>query len=59
MKNLKSSIATTLVLLVSFANAQDTEKRTHDHSKMEMDGMKMDGMQIVPEFSNENLANAY
>uniref|UniRef100_UPI00404A380B DUF3347 domain-containing protein n=1 Tax=Gelidibacter sp. TaxID=2018083 RepID=UPI00404A380B len=35
MKNLKMSIATMLLLAVSFANAQEKEKMKMDHSKMD------------------------
>jgi hypothetical protein len=42
MKNLKMSIAAMLLLVVSFANAQEKDKM--DHSKMNMDVMKMDKM---------------
>ena len=47
MKNLKMSIATMLLLVVSFTNAQEKEKMNHDHSKMKMnhEDMKMDKMQ--------------
>ncbi|HEA23674.1 hypothetical protein LCGC14_1512350 [marine sediment metagenome] len=57
MQNLKLSVAAVTLLLFSFANAQDNEKKAHDHSKMDMDSM--DGMQMAPEFNDENLANAY
>ena len=52
MKNLKMSVAAILLMVVSFANAQEKDKM--DHSKMDMDGMQM-----APEFNNENLAKAY
>lgn len=42
MKNLKMSIAAMLLLVVSFTNAQEKDKM--DHSKMNMDGMKMNKM---------------
>jgi len=42
MKNLKMSVAAMLLLAVSFTNAQEKDKM--DHSKMNMDGMKMDKM---------------
>ena len=41
-----------LLMVVSFANAQENDKM--DHSKMDMDGMQME-----PEFDNENLAKVY
>ena len=46
MKNLKMSIATMVLLMVSFANAQEKEKMNHDHGNMKMDHstMKMDKM---------------
>ena len=46
MKNLKMSIATMLLLAVSFTNAQEKEKMNHEHSDMKMDhsSMKMDKM---------------
>tara|TARA_R110002050_G_scaffold200990_1_gene336052 strand:- start:1766 stop:2311 length:546 start_codon:yes stop_codon:yes gene_type:complete len=40
MKNLKMSIAAILLLAVSFTNAQDKEKMTHDHGNMKMDKMQ-------------------
>lgn len=47
MKNLKMSIAAMLLLTISFANAQEKEKMSHDHGDMKMDhsNMKMDKMQ--------------
>lgn len=42
MKNLKMSMAAMLLLVVSFTNAQEKDKM--DHSKKNMDGMKMDKM---------------
>ena len=46
MKNLKISIAAMVLLMVSFANAQEKEKMNHDHGNMKMDHstMKMDKM---------------
>jgi hypothetical protein len=41
MKNLKMSIATMLLLVVSFSNAQEKEKMNHDHTTMKMDHSKM------------------
>ena len=55
MKNLKISIAA-MLLLVSLTNAQEKEKMNHDHSKMNMDGMSMDNMQMTPEFKSKQLA---
>lgn len=52
MKNFKMSLAAMLLMVVSLVNAQENDKM--DHSKMNMDGMQME-----PEFDNENLANAY
>lgn len=46
-----------LLMVVSFAHAQEKDKM--DHNKMDMDGMQMDGTQMAPEFNNENLANVY
>lgn len=46
-----------LLMVVSFANGQEKDKM--DHSKINMEGMQMDDMQMAPEFNNENLANAY
>ncbi len=57
MKNLKTSVAVLLLMVVFLANAQEKDKM--DHSKMDMEGMQMDGMQMEPEFDNENLAKAY
>lgn len=58
MKNLKISLAA-MLLLVSLANAQEKEKMNHDHSKMNMDGMSMDNMQMAPEFNSQQLAISY
>lgn len=44
MKNLKMSIVAMLLLTVSLTYAQDKKKMEHDHSKMEMGDIKMDGM---------------
>ncbi len=57
MKNLKTSVAAMLLIVVSLTNAQKKDKM--DHSKMDMEGMQMDGMQMEPEFDSENLAKAY
>ncbi len=51
MKNFKMSVAAMLFMVVSLANAQEKDKM--DHSKMDMDGMQM-----APEFNNENFAKA-
>ncbi len=51
------SVAAILLLAVSFTNAQENDEM--DHSKMNMDGMQMDGTVMAPEFNNENLANVY
>ncbi len=59
MKNLKISMAGMLFFIFCFANAQDEEKKTHEKGKMEMDGKKMDGMKMAPEFKKENLARAF
>lgn len=58
MKNLKISIAA-MLLLVSLTNAQEKEKMNHDHSKMNMDGMSMDNIQMTPEFNSQQLAVSY
>ncbi|MBK5193751.1 MAG: DUF3347 domain-containing protein [Flavobacteriaceae bacterium] len=59
MKNLKMSVAAMLLMVVSLGFSQETAKMGHDHSKMDMSGMNMDEMQMAPEFSDDNLANAY
>jgi len=41
MKNLKMGIAAILLLAVSFTNAQEKEKKDHDHGAMKMDHGKM------------------
>lgn len=41
MKNLKMSIATMVLLTISFANAQEKEKMNHDHGNMKMDHSTM------------------
>ena len=43
MKNLIMSIVAMLLLTVSLSYAQDKKKMEHDHSKMEMGDMNMDG----------------
>ncbi|MBK5210627.1 MAG: DUF3347 domain-containing protein [Flavobacteriaceae bacterium] len=58
MKNLKTSIAA-MLLLVSLTNAQEKEKMNHDHSKMNMDGIGKDNMQMAPEFNSQQLAVSY
>lgn len=42
MKNLKMSIATMLLLVVSFTNAQEKEKMNHDHNHNKMMAMETD-----------------
>lgn len=54
MKNLKIKIATLLLTTVTFVYGQEKHKMDHDHSKMDMTGMKM-----TPGFNDENLATAY
>jgi uncharacterized protein DUF3347 len=54
MKNLRMGVATILVMSVSFTYAQEKGKMEHDHSKMDVTGMKM-----TPEFNDKNLADAY
>ncbi len=51
MKNLKMSIAAMLLLAVSFTNAQEKEKKSHEHGDMKMDhsSMKMDKMNPAAE----------
>jgi hypothetical protein len=41
MNNFKKSIAATLLLVVSFTNAQEKEKMEHNHGAMKMDHSKM------------------
>ncbi|WP_338359244.1 DUF3347 domain-containing protein, partial [Yeosuana marina] len=41
MNNLKMSIAATLLLTLSFTNAQEKENMHMNHGGMKMDGMKM------------------
>jgi hypothetical protein len=41
MKNLKMGIAAMLLMVVSFANAQEKEKMDHGHGEMKMDHSKM------------------
>jgi len=52
MKNLKNGVAALLMLGATMSYAQHEIELNHDHSKMEM-------KQIILEFSNENVANAY
>lgn len=59
MKNLKMSIAATLLMAVSLGFGQEKAKMGHDHSKMDMGGMNMDEIQMAPEFNDDNLAKAY
>ncbi len=47
-------MAAMLLLVVSFTNAQEKEKMEHDHSKMDVTGMKM-----TPEFDDLNFAVVY
>jgi len=54
LKNLKISIATLLFTTAAFTYAQEKHKMDHDHSKMDMTGMKM-----APEFDNGNIADVY
>ncbi|KJJ39374.1 DUF3347 domain-containing protein [Aequorivita vladivostokensis] len=51
MKNLKMSIAAMLLLAVSFTNAQEKEKKSHEHGDMKRDhsSMKMDKMNPAAE----------
>jgi hypothetical protein len=58
MKNLKISMAA-MLLLVSLTNAQEKEKMNHDHSKMNMDEMGKDNMQMAPEFNSQQLSVSY
>jgi len=44
MKNLKMSVAAMLLMAVSLGYSQETAKKGHDHSKMEMSGMQNDKM---------------
>tara|TARA_R110001583_G_scaffold158611_1_gene310522 strand:- start:6469 stop:6993 length:525 start_codon:yes stop_codon:yes gene_type:complete len=54
MKKLKISIATFLFTIAAFTYAQEEHKMDHDHSKMDVTGMKM-----TPEFDDRKLADVY
>lgn len=54
MKYFKISIATLLFTTASFTYAQEKHKMDHDHSKMDVTGMKM-----TPEFNDGNIAEVY
>ena len=53
------SLAAMLLMAVSLGFGQETEKMGHDHSKMDMDEMNKDEMQMAPEFNDADLAKAY
>jgi len=54
MKNLKIRIATLLLTTVTIAYGQEKHKMDHDHSKMDVIGMKM-----TPEFNDLTFAAVY
>lgn len=54
MKNLKIRIATLLLTTVTVAYGQEKHKMDHDHSKMDVTGMKM-----TPEFNDLTFAAVY
>ena len=54
MKNLNMYMTAMLLITVACTNAQEIDKMNHDHSKMDMTGMKM-----TPEFNDLNFAAVY